>query len=200
MIDPASFSEAKAKGTAFLGIFNYVKGQARGKELLEKVIASLAPEHARFFKRRMIAIVDYPYPAFIDLLRVVDRVLGKGDLSLCRELGKYTATLDIESVYYVYKKRVTPQDLSRDSNIIWKSYYTNSGIMKTEDITPDNTVIRIYDFPGMDPAHCRLMEGWMIQAIIAASGVWVQEMREVKCVSRGDEFHEFRGHWKVKEE
>jgi hypothetical protein len=185
-----------AKGTAFLGVFKYLKSRPSGEEILKKVMATLAPEIRKHFERKVFAVADYPYPVFIAFLRQVDQTAGKGDLTLCRELGKFSAHLDIESVYNLYKKRAKPEDLSRDSSVIWKSYYTNAGTMKTEDISPEHTVVRIYDFPTMDPAHCRLMEGWMTQAMIEAGAMALTELREVKCPSSGGPYHEFIGSWR----
>jgi hypothetical protein len=198
MADAGAKRTPSAKGTAFLGIFKLIKSRPEGAELLDRAISSLSPQYRDLFKRKVFAIKDYPYAAFVELIRTVDRLLGKGDQAFCREIGRFTAVLDMQSVYNLYKKAATPRDLARDGDIIWKSYYSNAGQMKTEDVSPENTLVRIYDFPEMDPAHCRLMEGWMEQAIVESGGVWLEEIRETKCAARGDEYHEFRGRWKAK--
>lgn len=188
--------EVTVRGTAFLGIIKFVKTQPRGEALLEKLLARLAPESAAAFKRKIIAIADYPYPRFIELIRAVDQLLGKGDLSTCRKIGFFSAKRDYESVYNLYKHSPRTEDLFRDCNVIWRSYYGNAGEMKAADMSFDGLTIRILGFPGMDPAHCRLMEGWMIQALIESGGLWVQELRETRCCSTGADCHEFTGRWK----
>lgn len=198
MVEQIAAASPSVKGTAFLGIFKYLKERPEGVELLKKVIAALAPGMRNIFERKIFAVADYPYPVFVAFLHQVDRIAGSGDLGLCRELGRFTAHLDIESVYLLYKKRARPEDLARDSAVIWRSYYSNAGTMKTEDISPEHTVVRIYDFPAMDPAHCRLMEGWMSQAMIEAGAEVVKELVEVKCPSRGGPYHEFVGSWRPK--
>jgi len=194
-IDPTG--EPLAKGTAFLGILKYIKTQPNGEALLEKVLGQLSAGSQAILRRKVIAIGDYSYAAFVELLRKADQVLGRGDLALCRTLGKYTATRDVQSIYNLYKKQAKPEDLMRDGAVIWKSYYQNAGTFKTEDSSPDHILVRIIDFPRMDPAHCRLMEGWMTQAVQESGGVWIEELREVQCMSRGGPYHEFTGRWKA---
>jgi len=194
-LNPAG-AETIVKGVAFLGILKFIKTQPGGEALMTKVIASLSPESKKVCQRKVIAVVDYPYPVFIAFLRTVDKVVGQGDLFLCRKLGVFAAIRDIESVYNIYKKRAGPADLFRDGPILWKSYYQNAGQFQTVDASPARTVMRILDFPHMDRAHCRLMEGWLSQALIEAGAVWLDEAHEVRCVSKGDPYHEFIGRWK----
>jgi hypothetical protein len=188
--------EVTVKGTAFLGTLKFLKTQPRGEALLEKILGQLPPEHLKIFKRKIIAIGNYPYPLFIDIIRQADRLLGKGDFAVCKKMGVFSAKRDYESIYNLYKQSPRPEDLFRDANVIWRSYYENAGEMKAQDISQDHLEIRIVNFPNMDPAHCKLMEGWMAQALIESGGRWVEELREDRCNSRGDEFHSFVGKWR----
>ena len=188
--------EPTAKGTAFLGAFKFIKTQPRWLALLEKVLAQLAPESALALKRKIIAVADYPYALYVDLIRTADKVIGSGDLSVCRQIGFFSAKRDYESIYNLYKQNPRPEDLFRDSNVIWRSYYQNAGELKAADTSFDHLVMQILNFPAMDLAHCALMGGWMVQALIESGGLWTQEIREVKCTSRGDAHHEFMGRWK----
>jgi hypothetical protein len=188
--------EVTVKGTAFLGTIKFIKTQPRGEASLEKLLGQMAPEHAQIFKRKIIAIGNYPYPVYIEMIRLADRLLGKGNFDLCRKMGFFSAKRDYESIYNLYKQSPRPEDLFRDANVIWRSYYENAGEMKAMDISPDHLEMRINDFPAMDPAHCKMMEGWMAQALLESGGLWVQEIRETRCNSRGDEFHQFVGKWK----
>lgn len=189
-------AETLVKGIAFLGIFKYLKTQAQGEAWLGQVMDTLSPAAQQVCRRKLIAVGDYPYPVFINFLRTVDQVAGRGDLALCRHLGVLAATRDIASVYNLYKRRASPADLLRDGPILWKSYYQNAGRFQTLDASPEHTVMRILDFPQMDPAHCRLMEGWISQALVEGGAAWLEELREVRCVSKGDPYHEFVGRWK----
>ena len=189
-------SEPLVKGVTFLGIFKYIKTRPEGEALLAKVVAALSPEAQQVCRKKVIAVVDYPYPVFVNLLRTVDQMVGRGDLTLCRELGVYAAIRDVETVYNLLRKRAQPEALFRDGPVVWKSYYPNAGSYVTIDAHPDHSMIRIVDFPQMDPAHCRLMDGWMSQALVEAGGTWIEEVHEVRCTSKGDPYHEYVGRWK----
>jgi hypothetical protein len=59
---------------------------------------------------------------------------------------------------------------------------------------PARTVLRIHDFPRMDPAHCQLMAGWMMQSM-RTIGATVLDASESECTSRGGPYHEFVCRW-----
>lgn len=141
-------------------------------------------------------MADYPYSLFIDFITTADKVTGRGDFGVCRKLGRYAATRDIQSFLKLTKQGIKPTEMVVAAGALWKNYHLNSGQMKVEDTAPEHTVIRIYDFPAMSPAHCRLLEGYFAQAVKEAGAVWVEEIRELACMSRGAPFHEFAGRWR----
>jgi hypothetical protein len=186
-----------AKGTAFLGVFKYIKQRPDGKKFMEELPGLVSPDTSKVLSRKIISILEYPYGSFVEFLRLVDKKMGRGDFLLCREIGKFSAAIDMSTIYKTFQQKAHPEYLSRHSDLIWKSYYTNAGRMQTDDISPDHSIIRIYDFPQMDQAHCRLMEGWMHQAMVETGATWVEDIREVKCMSRKDPYHEFAGKWQA---
>jgi hypothetical protein len=196
MSDRETNAQPLVKGIGFVGVFKFIKIQHDGDKILERIKAQVSPETARILNRKVITVMDYPYPAFVELLRAVDREVGFGDLSLCQDIGEYASNRDYEFFFGPNKGKLKPADLFRDCNIYWKSYYANAGYMKADETSPEGTYISICDFPAMDPAHCRLMTGWMAQAMINAGAIWI-EYRESKCASRGDACHEFFGRWRL---
>jgi hypothetical protein len=63
------------------------------------------------------------------------------------------------------------------------------------DVSRENTVLRIYDFPGMDKAHCMLMEAWMIAAMDVIGVRVLPDAHETVCMSEGGPYHEFWCRW-----
>jgi len=187
--------EPEVRGTAFLGILKFIKLQRQPDALFKQVLEGLPPEAQKVCSRKFIAVVDYPYQVFIQLLRTVDKVLGTGSLELCRELGRFAGVRDFESLREMMPNfHIKPRDLFRDCNTYWQSYYLRAGEMKAES-ADHQCVLRIDGFEQMDPAHCRLMEGWMAQALVEAGGSWLREIRETRCAANGAPFHEFGGEW-----
>jgi predicted hydrocarbon binding protein len=189
-------NEPMVKGASLIGFFKYVKELKDEEAILEKVLDALPQGSADICRHKVIAVADYPYSLFVDFIRAIDKVIGVGDLSVCEILGRYAASRDIQAFIETFKSEVKPQDLFRAADIMWKSYHINSGAIEAEDTSPDNSVIRICNFPRMDPAHCRLMEGYLSHAMIEIGGSWTEDVHEVKCCSRGDPYHEFQGKWK----
>lgn len=185
------------KGASMLGFFKFVKSRPGGEALLNKVLAALPPETAAVCRRKVIAVADYPYRVFVDLIRAIDKVVGKGDLTLCRKLGEYAAGRDVSSVLKTVTTAIKAEDMFRASGLLWKSYHLNSGEMKIADPSPEHTVIRISNFPQMDPAHCRLMEGYFSQGLRETGVSLTEEIHEVKCMGKGDSSHDFHGRYRV---
>jgi hypothetical protein len=197
MADPKKPGQPLVKGAALLGFIKHIKSQSMGKEMLEKVIAALPEESREVCKRRVVAVAEYPYSVFYSFIRTADQTLGRGDFAYCKELGRATATRDIQGLGQLFQRKAKTEDLFRAGDVYWKSYHINSGYWKVEDLNPDKTVVRIYEFPTMDTAHCRLMEGWMTQALTETGVQVFGEIKEFQCMSKGAPYHEFAGSWKA---
>jgi hypothetical protein len=197
MVHTPSPAPPLTKGNALIVFFKYLKSQPRPELILEQVLTALPPAAAEVCRKKLIAVADYPYQVFAEFLQTVDRVLGKGDLALCRKLGEYSAIQNIRIITEMYHRRPRSEDFVQIGDLFWKSYHPNCGSLKVEDVSLDHFTARIDDFPRMDPAHCRLMEGWFSQAMVEGGGVWIEEVHEVRCASQGDPYHEFVGRWKL---
>ncbi len=193
--DSTTHEATEVFGTAFLGVLKYIKEHS-GKEGMDKIFAEMDPQDQQVFQRRIIAVAQYSYPTFVSLLRTADRILGSGDLSLCREFGKFAANLDMRAIYSTYRRNAGAKDLARDSTVIWNSYYKNAGRMEPVDFGEDHSLLRILDFPQMDQAHCLLMEGW-IEGALMSCGTSMAAVKETACTSTGGQYHEFDCSWKL---
>jgi hypothetical protein len=186
---------AEVSGRAFLGIVKYVKS-VRGPQALTSVIAAGNGDCRDAFATPIRLMSWYPYPAFVGFLHGLERALGKaGQHSFCRELGDVAGVRDLGTVLRIYRTLSSPERLIRACDKVWLSYYRNAGRMEAIAWEPEDTTVRIYDFADMDPAHCRLMEGWMI-ATMRSIGFYVNnDAFERKCMSTGDPYHEFHCTW-----
>jgi len=186
---------AEVSGRAFLGLLKYVKS-VRGPEALTAVIAAGNDESRAAFAQSIRVMGWYPYPAFVGFLHGLDSALGKAGEkhAFCRELGDVAGLRDLGTVLRIYRTLSSPERLIRACGKVWSSYYRQAGRMEAVSWTPEDTALRIYDFPEMDPAHCRLMEGWMI-ATMRAIGFYVNDAFERKCMSTGAPYHEFHCTW-----
>jgi hypothetical protein len=189
MADPVEVS-----GRAFLGLIRHIK-DAHGEAALRTVVAAAgAPTQAVF--ARPIRVMDWhAYPAFAGFLVSADRILGRGDLAFCRELGAFAGHRDLGTVLRVYVALASAERLIRACSKVWPSYYRNAGQMEALSWAPEETRLRIAGFAQMAPAHCRLMEGWMIATMETIGFSVGPGARETACPSRGAAHHEFVCVW-----
>ncbi len=186
---------AEASGRAFLGLIRYIKDEY-GADALQSVIAAGGPTVAPVFAQPIRIMAWYPYTAFGGFLRAIERGVGGGDAGFCRRLGAVAGTRDLGTIFRIYRALASPERLIRACDKVWPSYYRGAGRMEAVTWSPDDTTLRIYDFPDMVPSHCRLMEGWMVSTM-RNIGVRVgDDAMETACVARGATYHEFRCSWR----
>lgn len=137
----------------------------------------------------------YPYRAYVDFLEAIDRRLGHGDTAYGRELGMMAGERDLGTIFRIYVALASPERLIRSCTRVWEGYYRNAGRMEAVAWEPQETLLRIYDFPAMAPIHCRLMEGWMLKTMATIGCKVLPGAKETACCSAGDEHHEFLARW-----
>lgn len=182
---------------AFLGAARHVK-HTHGPEALERIVQDAGLPAQKTFAKRIDGLGLHPYEAFAGLLVSLDRHLGHGDLAYCAQFGDLVARIDLETIFKGYKIRPSPEQIIRACMPIWAMYTDGCGFMEAVDTRPDNTILRIMNFPEMSPAHCRLMEGWMIAAMDVIGADVLPGAGETQCASRGGPFHEFRCTWRLR--
>jgi hypothetical protein len=183
-----------ASGRAFLGIIRHIKDSWSGTALSD-VVSTAGPATREVFRHPIRGSHWYPYPAFVQFLIATDKAFGKGDLRLCTQLGAAAGKRDLGSIFRVYVALSSAEHLIRSCAKVWPTYYRNMGTMEAVSWTADRTILRISGFPGMHPAHCRLMEGWMITTMATIGCQVSADAGEKACTSRGDPYHEFRCSW-----
>ncbi len=183
---------------AFLGVARFIK-QTFGEAMLAKVVESAPPATRHTFAKRINGLSLQPYESFVGLLRSAEQHLGTGDLQLCKRLGDTAARYDLHTIFQGYAVRPSPEEIIRACTPIWGMYTDGAGTMEAVDTSPTHTVLCIRDFPEMDPAHCRLMEGWMIAAMDVVGAQVLPGARETECMSEGGRFHEFSCQWALKQ-
>lgn len=184
----------QTRGRAYLGPLRHLR-ERYGDAAVARVREEAGPALSAVLEQRIRQASWYPYAPYVELIRIIDRVHGDGDLAYCRELGDWAGQLDLGSMFRIYATLADPERLISASRLVWPQYYKNAGKMRAVSTHPSDTRLRISEFPEMDPAHCKLMEGWMI-ATMAQIGCRVNPgAKETACTSRGDAHHEFWCTW-----
>jgi predicted hydrocarbon binding protein len=97
---------AQIRGFAIRGLFRYAKVRGvAGTAIVAKLPADIKPA----FETQILHSELYPYRAFSDVLRVIDRALGAGDGKLARDVGREAAKEDIKGVFQVAALLASPE-------------------------------------------------------------------------------------------
>jgi len=184
-------SSASVKGFALRGLLRSIKDN--GWSIPEVIAAVPAPERAAFDKAIVVS-AWYPYAAFVGLVRTLDRLHGEGpDFALARRLGRESAARDLGTTFRIISAMASVDFLLKRGQVFWEKY-CDRGHMVLEAPSALSFVARMEAFPEVDPAHCRLIEGWL-EGLGEALGAVDMTCREARCVNRGDALCEYLGAW-----
>src|SRR5512140_800605 len=89
---------AQVKGQAIRGLLKSVKESGWS---IPAVLAAVPEAQRAAFAKPIVVSAWYPYEAFGSLLHTVDRMHGRGDLALCRELGRIAAIRDLGTTFRI---------------------------------------------------------------------------------------------------
>jgi hypothetical protein len=188
---------ASVSGRALLGLLAFAKGRG-GKAAIDEIVGKLGAPASAVFAERIQPLGYYPYATYIELLYALKLRYGAPNEAFFRRLGATAGDRDLGTMFKIYVALASPERLIRSCSRVWSSYYRDAGTMTAIAWEPNDTRLRIEGFPSMDPAHCELMEGWMI-ATMARIGVIVNDdARETACTSRGAPHHEFACTWRAR--
>lgn len=181
------------KGFAIRGLLKHVKlsGLPGG---IPAMLADLPAEVRPAFDKPIVNSGWYPYRAFTELLRAIDRRLGRGDLSSVEELGRRSAKDDLGNVFKIFASMLSVETVIRRSPIFWQKY-CDTGAIECLEVVNNTFRCALKNVPDIDEAQCRLITGW-IRGIGEATGAKSIEVKQVKCVHRGDPWCEYAGKWR----
>jgi len=179
---------AQVKGVAILGLIKFIKKNL--KDTLPKIVDALPPETRKYMNEHILLTAWYPYNLYTDLLKSLDRIVGKGDLSYCKEQGRLSAEHDLKTIYKVFLSYVDPRVLITRAMSVWSSYY-DTGVAEVNIISKNEVIVVIKDFPTIDIAHVKNVQGWLEQFLSMCNFNDIKS-EIVKCQCYGDPVTELR--------
>lgn len=183
----------EVSGKSFLGFIRALKEKGGGA-LLRQAIADMDEPTRAMFSKRILISGWYPYPAFLCSLGVTVRHLELDPPNELKKLGKLSANRDLSNIFAIFKLILRPERLIKSCGVFWHKYYRNAGDIEAIAWQPDHTIIRITDFPDMDPRHCEYVNGYMM-GLMEEINFRMLTDQETMCQSRGDPYHEFLYSW-----
>jgi predicted hydrocarbon binding protein len=126
--------------------------------------------------------------------RAIDRLYGRGDLAMCREIGRFSADWQLNSFHKLVLRWKSPRWMVEKAGTMWRHYHDTGRWEIVEQ--PDRNVVtgRLYEFHFVDAAFCMREQGWFERAVELTGGRQ-PVVRELRCRARGDDACEYSGTW-----
>lgn len=182
---------AQFKGTVFVSTRMFTE-ERFGPEAVLKVLATL-PAKDRESLEQTTTVGWYPVGPVLAFHHALDELYGRGDLSLCVDVGRFSAGWAVNTILKFLLRFRSPHWIVEKSGSLW-SHYHDSGRWEFDPPEDKKLCGRLHDFAVNDPAFCARLRGWICGAVELTGGKNCQ-IAEIRCVSRGHGFHEYRGSW-----
>lgn len=184
---------ANVKGTAFSSRLLWVRLN-HGQEGVERLVAAVEAPLGQVLREGAVMSKWYPFEQFVELNLAIDRLWGRGDLSLVKSLGRHGADANLTTIYRLFYKVGTVKWILARASRLWGMHYDSGNLYV--DLYPGREVgLRIEDFESPHRAHCLSILGWAERSIELSGGTDVK-IAEVACRTRGGPMCRFRASWR----
>lgn len=183
---------ANVKGSALASRVLWVK-LGHGAAGMDKLLAGATPALRASLDEGIGKARWYPFEQFVELNVLLDRLFGKGDLALIRELGRHGADANLTTIYRLFFKVGTTHWILGRAVRLWSAHY-DSGYLEVLTRGARAAVIRILGFATPDRAHCLSVIGWTERSIELSGGERVS-VTETMCRTRGDDVCQLEAAW-----
>ncbi len=122
---------AKIKGSAVTARLRFVR-ELYGEPGVRRVKEAVRPEHRAVIEGRVMPHEWVSFDLFVDLSTEIDRLYGKGDLALCREMGRFAAKVNLPTLYRIFYALGSPSFIISRAVRVWDVHYDSGRI--TADI------------------------------------------------------------------
>lgn len=184
---------AHCKGIAVSARLKWVQ-KTQGAEGYQRFLAALPPETKDVVEARILPHGWVKAQTFIDVLVTIDRLFGKGDLALCRELGAWASAENLPRIFKLFYRLGSPNFLFDQASKLWRNHY-DSGALEVIDRSATSGRLVMTDFALPHRAHCLSVLGWAAKSI-ELSGATVEYAEEERCRCLGDERCELVVRWR----
>jgi predicted hydrocarbon binding protein len=160
-----------------------------GEAGVTRVLAAMPDARANAVRAAVNAMLWVPFDAFVSLGETIDRTFGVGDLALCRVLGRYSAKVNLPTVYRIFYKFGSVGYILSKAAALWSAHY-DSGSLHVSEVAGGFT-IRVERFATPHKVHCMSVLGWM-EETVEMTGAKLLGAQETHCRLSGDDACEFQ--------
>ena len=133
------------------------------------------------------------FELFVEATVLADRLFGKGDLELAREIGRFASGYAAGIWKRLIMRHVSPETVLGMTAGLWSHHY-DGGRMVSRAFGSKGLHVEIIDWPAPHRAHCLSMGGWM-QGSLEMGPRTNTQLRELGCRALGARTCEFQLTW-----
>jgi len=187
----------QVKGSAITARLRWVR-ELYGEAGFKALKAAVTPESRALLDGKIMPHEWVPFELLVDVCAELDRLYGKGDLELCRELGRYAARTNLPTLYRIFYALGSPSFIMSRATRVWDVHYS-SGELESVDLPPADGArgarLTIRHFQTPHRAHCLSVLGWAEQSVLL-SGASLVGAEETQCRTRGAAACVFEIRWR----
>lgn len=124
--------EEKFKGAGFKTQIEVMR-ELFGDKGLETVKKQSSQELRSYLTRKIMDTEWIPERVSAELSEKTDKILGKGDGALMRQIGYKIAMENLKGIYKAFVKLTSIKSLLKRANVVYKKYYSHGWIEPVED-------------------------------------------------------------------
>lgn len=162
-----------------------------GEPAMERTLAVLPPAAAAEI-HDVLSSTWFAFETLILLDRAIAHVARQDERKLMRELGRYSAEINLKTVYRAFR-RDEIHDFFRRSTTLHRQFQ-DFGISEYEQLGPTQARIRIREATCFSPAYCASEIGYLEQVIEMHGGTDTR-ISESTCQCAHDALCTFELHW-----
>lgn len=183
----------KSKGFTLRGAVSFVESRF-GEGAMAKVLLLVEPELREVLSGPIQASAWYPFRFQVGLYEAIDKAFGRGDLALCREIGRHTAEAEANTFHKVLIKLASLKSWLKVAGSMWGMYYSE-GRLKVEEMSDTGGTLSVTAFHPISKAFCEDLAGWL-QKTAEMSGKRQVTVVHAQCLLDGTGACLFRAAWK----
>jgi len=180
------------RGMALAAAVKYIK-QTYGEEGFKKVVEAMEAGDREVMAGSLNPVNLYSMKAYNSFLDKADKLLGKGDYELCRQVGIFEARETFTGLYKVFLEVGNPHFVIKKAGLAWRTLH-DAGDLEVEQTGDKYVRGKVSNFPDPHKAFCWDLVGYF-EKVLEMSGAKNLDVKEIKCRCSGDDCCEFEVRW-----
>lgn len=145
------------KGSAITSREHWLR-EHHGSEGEAEVRAALEPKHRARLEAGVLRSSWVPYALFIDLNVTMDRIYGRGDCALCKDIAYYGAKMNLPTLYRIFFRVGSLPFVLKRAARMWDAHYSTGRLSVMSHRGWARLLIE--DFAVPHPALWYSVAGW----------------------------------------